>query len=53
MKDLQEVKAIAQQMLTLSAELLRLVDMDESERRALIENAKKTPRVKYYISPVH
>ena len=43
MKDLQQVKAIAAQMLTLSAELLRLVDLDESERRALLESAKKTP----------
>ena len=50
MKDLQEVKEIAGQILTLSAELLRLVDMDESERRAFIESAKKTPPGKYYIS---
>lgn len=47
MKDLQEVKAIAGQILTLAAELLRLVDMDEAERRALIENAKKTLAGKY------
>lgn len=42
MKDLTRVKEIAQQMLTLSAELLRLVDMDEQERRSFIEEAKKT-----------
>ena len=50
MNDLNEVKAIAGQILTLAAELLRLVDMDETKRRAFIESAKKTPTGKYYIS---
>lgn len=44
MKDLQHFKAIAAQMLALSAELLRLIDSDESEHAAIIEAAKKTPR---------
>lgn len=42
MKDLQGIKQIAAQILSLSAELLRLIDTDEQERHALIENAKKT-----------
>lgn len=42
MKDLQKVKAIGEQLLALSVELLRLFDMDEQERNALIEQAKKT-----------
>ncbi len=51
MKDLKEVKAIAEQMLALSAELLRLVDMDETERARLIEDVKKMQSGKYYTSP--
>lgn len=51
MKDLKEVKAIAEQMLTLAAELLRLVDMDESARRKLIEDVKKMPPGRCYIFP--
>ncbi len=42
MKDLEHFKAIAAQMLTLSAELLRLISDDESERAAMVETAKKT-----------
>ena len=42
MKDLQKVKAIGEQLLALSVELLRLFDTDEQERNALIERAKKT-----------
>lgn len=42
MIDLSRFKEIAAQMLTLSAELLRLVDTDENERAALIDRAKKT-----------
>lgn len=42
MKDLQRVKAIGEQLLALSVELLRLFDTDEQERNALIERAKKT-----------
>lgn len=42
MVDLTHFKEIAAQMLTLSAELLRLVDTDENERAALIDRAKKT-----------
>ena len=42
MNNLQGVKAIAEQMLALSVELLRLFDTDEQERNALIERAKKT-----------
>ena len=42
MKDLQRFKAIGEQLLALSVELLRLFDTDEQERNALIERAKKT-----------
>ena len=42
MKDLQRVKAIGEQLLALSVELLRLFDTDEQEQNALIERAKKT-----------
>ena len=42
MKDLEHFKAIASQMLTLSAELLRLLSEEGSERAAMIEAAKKT-----------
>ncbi|MCI8820879.1 MAG: hypothetical protein HFK02_05720 [Clostridia bacterium] len=48
MKDLQEIKAIAEQMLGLSVELLRLFDTDEQERAALIESVKKTPAEKCF-----
>ena len=44
MKDLQHVKAIAEQMFSLSSELLRLVDMDETERRLFLEEVKKCGR---------
>ncbi len=43
MKELEPFKAIALQMMTLSAELLRLIDEDESERAAVIEAVKKRP----------
>lgn len=48
MQDLQKVKAIGEQLLALSVELLRLFDTDEQERNALIERAKKTASVKLY-----
>lgn len=51
MKDLTHVKEIAQQMLTLSIELLRLVDLDEQERRSFMEQVKKMPRGTCYNSP--
>ena len=41
--NLQKLKDVAAQFLALSAELLRLVETDESGRAALIESAKKTP----------
>lgn len=44
MKDLQPLKAIATQLLTLSAELLRLISDDERERAALIDAVKKNGR---------
>ena len=50
MSNFTEVKAIAEQMLALSVELIRLVDMNESERRKLIEDVKKMPVGKFYIS---
>lgn len=46
MKDLKEVKAVAEKMFALAAELLRLVDTDEQERAALIESVKKTQRAR-------
>lgn len=51
MKDLTHVKEIAQQMLTLSAELFRLVDLDEQERRSFIEEVKKMPTEIFCNSP--
>lgn len=50
MVDLKLVKGLAEQMLMHAAELLRLVDDDENERRILIENAKKTPTGMLYTS---
>ena len=50
MSDLQEIKPLAEQMYALAAELLRLVDMDETERRRLIEDVKKRAAGKFYIS---
>ena len=47
MKDLREVKAIAEQMLGLSVELLRIIDADETERSRLIEDVKKRLAGKY------
>lgn len=40
--NVQKLKEMAAQFLAMSAELLRLVDVDESERVALVESAKKT-----------
>lgn len=51
MKDLQQIKAIAEQMFSLSAELLRLVDIDEVARVRLIEDVKKMPPVRCYSFP--
>lgn len=48
MKDLQKIKAIGEQMLALSIELLRLLDTDEQERAALIERVKKTPPARLF-----
>lgn len=49
MKDIKELKMIGEQMLALSIELLRLIDIDEQERAALIESVKKTLTEKYFI----
>ncbi len=51
MKDLQHIKTIAEQMFSLSSELLRLVDMDETERRAFIEEVKKIQPARYFTFP--
>ncbi len=48
MNDLQKVKTIAEQLLALSVELLRLFDTDEQERNALIERAKKTASARLF-----
>lgn len=48
MKDLQPLKPIAEQLLALSVELLRLVDTDEQERNALLESVKKTPAERFF-----
>lgn len=50
MQDLKQFKAIAEQMLELIAEQLRLISLDEEERYILIESAKKTPLGMCYIS---
>ena len=46
MKDLQPLKPIAEQMLSLSVELLKVIDTDEQEYKRLIESLKKTPRAR-------
>lgn len=51
MKDLQQIKAIAEQMFSLSSELLRLVDMDETERRLFLEEVKKMPPERCFTFP--
>ena len=51
MKDLQHIKTIAEQMFSLSAELLWLVDMDEVARARLIEDVKKMPLGRCYTFP--
>ena len=43
MKDIQEIKFIAEQIFTLTRELLRLVDMDEQARQKFIKDLKKRP----------
>lgn len=42
MSDLQKIKPLAEKMFELAAELLRLVDVGETERRKFIEDLKKT-----------
>ena len=42
MNVLNDVKTIGEQLLSLSVELLRLLDADEQERLAIIERVKKT-----------
>lgn len=46
--DIKEIKPLAEQMFSLAAELLRLVDMDETERRRRIEELKKMPGAKLF-----
>ncbi len=41
MRDLQPLKPVAEQLLALSVELLRIIDTDEQEYKRLIENVKK------------
>ena len=48
MKDSEHLKAVAAQMLTLSAELLRLISDDESDA-ATNETVKKSPTINYCI----
>lgn len=43
MKDLQPLKPVAEQLLALSVELLRIIDTDEQDYKRLLENVKKTP----------
>lgn len=47
MRNSDEVKTIAEQMLALSAKLLQLIDMDETERRRFVEEVKKMRTEKY------
>lgn len=49
MKDLQEIKPLAEQIFALARELLRLVDMDEQARHKRLEELKKTPTEKLFI----
>ncbi len=48
MKDLQEIKPLAEQIFALARELLRLVDLDEQARRKRLEELKKTPAEKLF-----
>ena len=52
MRNSDEVKTIAEQMLALSAKLLQLVDMDETERRRFVEEVKKMRRGRFCNSHV-
>lgn len=45
MNVLNNVKTIGEQLLSLSVELLRLLDADEQERLAIIERVKKTVKL--------
>lgn len=45
MKDLQPLKPIAEQLLALSVELLRVIDTDEQDYKRLIESVKKTGKL--------
>lgn len=49
-RDLQEIKPLAEDIFALARELLRLVDMDEQERRRRIEELKKTRTAKLFVS---
>lgn len=52
MRNSDEVKTIAEQMLALSAKLLQLVDMDETERRRFVEEVKKKCTWEDYTIPM-
>lgn len=52
MSDLQKIKPLAEKMFELAAELLRVVDSDETARRKFIEDLKKTCTEKLLISRV-
>lgn len=51
MRNLDEVKTIAEQMLALSAKLLQLIDMDDTERRRFVEEVKKMHGGRFCIFP--
>lgn len=50
MKELQKLKPIAEEFFALSVKFLELIDADETEYARFIENVKKTPTGKFYIS---
>lgn len=50
MKELQQLKPLAEQFFALSVELLEVIDADEQEYARFIESVKKTPAGKYFIS---
>lgn len=50
MKDLQQLKPIAEQFFALSVKFLELIDADETEYAQFIERVKKTSTGKFYFS---
>lgn len=47
MNDFKDVKPIAERLLSLSVELLRVVDENQTERQKFYEELKKMPRARF------